>query len=535
MTVRLFTARSVSYQQTGYFSRLVTDYLNGNTFLKNFYTHPVSLEGIESAIENRERFHTNRVLLSEILEKQYESLSVPAPLKKNLSFLKDKNAFTITTAHQPAIFTGNLYFIYKIIHVIKIAETLSAKYPDKHFVPVYYMGSEDADIDELGYIYLNNEKIVWDTRQTGAVGRMSNSGLEKIIARIEGEFAGFPFGQELVSLLKDCYSAGDTIQQATLKLLTRLFGEFGLVVLIPDSAGLKACMKSVFTDDLIDHTPFKITRKNVESLSTEYDVQANPREINLFYLKDDIRERIEKIEDHYQVLKTNIRFTRDEILRELEDFPDRFSPNVILRGLFQETILPNIAFIGGGGETAYWLELKPLFEQYKVPYPVLILRNSFLIINKKWKAKIEKAGLTEEVFFLPEEKIVDAQVRRESQHLLSLDNQIESQRQFYASLKEIVGAIDKTLVQHVNSLEIQSLNKLEELEKKMVRAEKKNHTDVQLKIHEIHSALFPLENLQERIENFIPWYASYGAEFLNLIYQYSNSMEQSFTILSEKS
>jgi bacillithiol synthase len=530
-----FTASSIPYQQTGYFSRLVSDYLNGNDFLKNFYELPVSFEGIESAIKNRQAFNTNRQLLSEILEKQYVSLSVPALLKKNLSSLKDKNTFTVTTAHQPAIFTGNLYFIYKIIHVIKIAETLSAKYTDKYFVPVYYMGSEDADIDELGHIYLNNEKIEWDTRQTGSVGRMSVAGLEKIMDRIEGEFAGFPFGPELIALLRESYSAGDTIQQSTLKLINRLFGEYGLIVLIPDSSDLKACMKSVFTDDLLNHTPFQITRKNVENLSAQYNVQANPRAINLFYLKGDIRERIEKIEDHYQVHKTNIRFTRDEILQELEKFPERFSPNVILRGLFQETILPNIAFIGGGGETAYWLELRPLFKHYSVPYPVLVLRNSFLIINKKWKTKIEKAGLSEKSIFLPEEKIVEAQVRRDSQNQLSLEKQIESQRQFYTSLKEITGAIDKTLVQHVNSLEIQSLNKLEELEKKMIRAEKKNHTDVQLKIHEIHSALFPLNNLQERIDNFIPWYASYGEAFLNLIYRHSNNLEQTFTILSETS
>ncbi len=530
-----FTASSVPYQQTGYFSRLISDYLNGNSFLKNFYTHPVSFEGIESAIKNRETFNTDRTLLSEVLEKQYVSLSVPVALKKNLSSLKDKNTFTVTTAHQPAIFTGNLYFVYKIIHVIKIAETLSARYPGKNFVPVYYMGSEDADINELGHIYLNNEKIVWDARQTGSVGRMSTSGLEKIIERIEGEFGGFPFGPELVSLLRNCYSDGDTIQQATLKLITHLFGQYGLVVLIPDSSDLKSRMKSVFTDDLLNHTPFKLTRKNIENLSAQYDVQANPREINLFYLKDDIRERIEKTEDHYQVHKTNIRFTQAEILQELEKFPERFSPNVILRGLFQETILPDIAFIGGGGETAYWLELKPLFDHYKVPYPVLILRNSFLIINKKWKAKIDKAGLSEKTIFLPEEKLVETQVRLDSQNQLSLEKQIESQRQFYSSLKEISGAIDKTLVQHVNSLEMQSLNKLEELEKKMIRAEKKNHAGVQMKIHEIHSALFPLENLQERIDNFIPWYASYGGEFLNLIYQYSKDLEQTFTILSEKS
>ena len=151
-----FTAQRVPYQQTGYFSRIITDYLSGNESLKFFYEHPVSFPGIEAAIHQREDFPTDRSLLVKVLEEQYAGLPVQDAVKKNLESLSDKNTFTVTTAHQPAIFTGNLYFIYKILHIVKIAETLSARYPNRHFVPVFYMGSEDADMDELGHIYLDN-------------------------------------------------------------------------------------------------------------------------------------------------------------------------------------------------------------------------------------------------------------------------------------------------------------------------------------------------------------------------------------------
>jgi bacillithiol synthase len=528
-----FTAKTVPYQQTGFFSRLITDYLNNQESLRPFYEHPVSVSGLEAAIQEREKFSTDRQSLVKTLNEQYAGMTVSEPVVNNLLRLADKNVFTITTAHQPAIFTGNLYFIYKILHTIKIAETLNKRWTERHFVPVYYMGSEDADLAELGHIYLDNEKIEWETEQSGAVGRMHPQGLEKIIDRIEGEFAGYPYGPELVALLKNCYLGAENIQQATFKLLHQLFGTYGLIILIPDKRLLKSVMRSVFKDDLIGHTAFEITSQNIRQLSKDYPVQANPRNINLFYLRDDIRERLDLKDDHFVVHNTGIRFTRQELEQELADFPERFSPNVILRGLYQETILPNIAFVGGGGEMAYWLELRTLFNHYKVPFPVLILRNSFLLIRKNWRAKMEKAGLSSASVFKPEEQLMEDFVRLHSGRQLNLDKQIVELRGFYESIKNISGSVDKTLEQHVEKLEVQALQKLEELEKKMLRAEKKNHEEVRRKIHEIREALFPGDNLQERIDNFIPWYAEYGQAFIELLYQHSGTLEQEFVVLEE--
>ncbi|HEX4373592.1 MAG TPA: bacillithiol biosynthesis cysteine-adding enzyme BshC, partial [Puia sp.] len=388
------TATNLSYQQTGYFSKLITDYLNGEGLLTPFYKHPVSVEGIKSAIHDREQFKTKRTVLVDELNKQYSSVTISDPVEKNIKRLSAENTFTITTAHQPAIFTGTLFFIYKIMHAIKLAEHLSQQLPQYNFVPVYYMGNEDADLDELNHIYLDNEKIVWDTKQKGAVGRMKTKGLEKIINRIEGEFSVQPFGKELVELLKDCYLKSENVQSATFSLINKLFGEYGLIVLIPDTASLKKLMQPVFEDDLLKQTASSIVEKTIAAFPEKYKVQANPREINLFYLKDDMRELIEFKNEKYAVRNTNIQFTKEEILAELKNYPERFSPNVILRGLYQSTILPDIIFIGGGGETAYWLELKDLFGNYSIPYPMLVIRNSFLIIEKKWKEKIDKTGFT---------------------------------------------------------------------------------------------------------------------------------------------
>lgn len=529
-----FTAYRLPYEQTGYFSRLITDYLQGSDFLEYFYAHPVSDAGIEAAIHARELFPTDRNTLVQVLQDQYQMLQGQGAVDENIPRLLDKNTFTITTAHQPAIFTGTLYFIYKILHVIKLADRLSAKYPDKRFVPVYFMGSEDADLDELGHIYLGGEKLSWNTAQTGAVGRMDTGGLDKIIDRIEGEFAAQPYGTELIQLLKTCYLESGTIQEATFRLVHQLFGKYGLIVLIADDRRFKSVMEPVFKDDITQHRAYGITKETVSRLSEQYTVQANPREINLFYMKDQIRERIDLKDGIYKVNNTAISFSKDAIEAELHLHPERFSPNVILRGLFQETILPDIAFVGGGGETAYWFELKALFDYYQVPFPVLILRNSFLIIRNYSKIKMEKAGLNRFTVFQKEEILLDQIVKNHSSNQLNLGKEIQQLDDYYLSLKNISGSVDETLIQHVESLHSKALKGVTELEKKILRAEKRNFADARNKIQEVREALFPLNGLQERVENFIPWYALYGREFIDLIYENSLTLEAAFVVLEEE-
>jgi bacillithiol biosynthesis cysteine-adding enzyme BshC len=524
---------NLSIEQTGYFSKIIIEYLNQSSSLQPFYQHAVSVDGIKAAIAARKQVNTNRELLVSELQKQYEAVTTTNAVQKNMQLLLQPDTFTITTAHQPAIFTGHLYFIYKILHVIKLADRFTKEFPGHHFVPVFWMGSEDADLDELGHVYLNSEKLVWDTKQTGAVGRMNTKGLDKLIHRIEGELSVQPFGKELIELLRTCYLQSPDIQTATFKIIHALFAEYGLIVIIPDTASLKKVMEPVFREDLLQQTPASIVSKTIEQLSQHYKVQAHPRAVNLFYFKDNVRELIEVKEGKYEVRNTNISFTEEEILAELHSHPDRFSPNVILRGLYQETLLPNIAFIGGGGETAYWLELKDLFNYYKVPFPVLILRNSFLIVEKKWQEKIHKLGLQSKDFFQPEQQLLTLLVSRHKNGELKLKQELEATERLYELLKNKAAAVDKSLLQHVEALQARTIKPLQELEKKLLRAEKKKYETEQRQIHAIQSALFPNNGLQERVDNFMPWYALWGKSFIQKVYEHSSTLEQEFTILEE--
>lgn len=525
-------AKRIPYQQTNSFTKLVLDYLNNEASLKPFYAHNVSLTGIQNAIVEKSKNFVHRNLLVDVLKADYSQIKISELLRNNIESLQNKNTFTVTTAHQPNIFTGPLYFIYKIIHAIKLTNYLNLSFPKQHFVPVYFMGSEDADLDELGHTFINHDKIIWNTSQKGAVGRMNvDKDFVDLINQINGQLSIEVFGEEIMKIIKDSYQEGSNIQTATFKLVNALFGEYGLVILLPDNKLLKQSFSEIIKDDLLHQTASEIVLKTSQELSKNYKVQASPREINLFYLDEGIRNRIVFEENIFKIVDTNLIFTKDEILSQLENHPEKFSPNVILRGLFQEMILPNIAFIGGGGELAYWLQLKELFKHYNTAFPVLVLRNSFIIVEKKWNQQISKLNLSVEDFFKTKFDILNQYVNQHSENNLSVSNEIEVIEEQYELLKKSVENIDVTLQNHIEALLHQSLKRLTVLQKKIIRAEKRKFTDKQRQIEKIKNELFPNGSLQERKENMLPFYAKYGKAFIEIILKESLTLEQEFVMV----
>jgi bacillithiol biosynthesis cysteine-adding enzyme BshC len=535
------TATAITYGETGFYSGMILDYLQGSEELKPFYTHPVSAEGIKAAIVKRQSYPTDRKLLVDTLQKHYARQSCTNQQQLNIGLLSNKNCFTVTTAHQPNIFTGHLYFIYKILHAIKLCEKLKAQMPENDFVPVYYMGSEDADLEELGHIYINGVKNEWKTNQTGAVGRMKvDKALVQMLDAVAGEITVHPFGKEIIDQMKACYAEGTTIEQATFKLVNELFGEFGLIVFLPDDADYKRAFIPVIEKELKEQFSHPVVEATAVKFPKQYKVQAGGRELNMFYLKDDVRERIVKENSKFKIQNlpagqtgSKLEFDEVGIVDELKQHPECFSPNVILRPVFQEMILPNIAFIGGGGEIAYWLELKNVFAAVQVPYPVLVLRNSFLLVEKSYLLKVNSLGFNITDLFKTENDLLNVLVKRDSEVQLNLEKEKQEIRAFYAGLRKTAGAVDTTLQTHTEALEKQALRKIEALEKKMLRAEKKKFEAQQRQLHKLKSQLFPHNNLQERIENFMPFYAKWGKDFIKTIYNSSLGLEQEFVVLEE--
>ena len=394
------------------------------------------------------------------------------------------------------------------------------------------MGSEDADLDELGEINIHEKKYRWQTNQTGTVGRMKvDKAFLKLMDEMQHQLGVEPYAEEIISIFKNHYKEGITIQQATLQVVNELFGSFGLVILIPDNADLKRVFNPVIEKELTTRFSNQQVEKTLTQLKDHYKIQAGGRELNLFYLINDKRERIELSGTGYKVPALKLEWSREEILEELEAHPERFSGNVILRGVFQETILPNIAFIGGGGELAYWLELKKVFEAVSVPYPVLILRNSFLLITEQQLHRIHKLGFDATDLFKTEQSLLDELVKHRSEHQLNLSKEIDQISNLYLDIKTLAGKIDPTLEPHVNSLKAKAVHRLVNLEKKMLRAERRKFESQQRQIHQLKMQLFPNNSLQERVENLAGFYAVYGKEFIHHILENSLGLEQRFAIV----
>lgn len=536
-----YTATSIPYSATGVFSTLVNDYISGKGTARDYVPYTPNLEGIKKAIQERKFSAIQRQTLVSVLENQYQILGTIKEEKnkaafekvqENIVLLKNDNCFAVTTAHQPNLFTGPLYFFYKIIHVIKLAAELKAQFPDNDFVPIYYMGSEDADLDEVGSYCIDGAKHQWKTKQTGAIGRMLvDDHLLQLLQNLEGYWTVKPDGKEALAIIKAAYKKGNTINEATLQMVHLFFGQYGLVVVQPDDAKLKSLFVEVMQKELTTQFSHAAIQPALKSLSENYHVQSEGRPINLFYLKDASRNRIEKIGELFTVVETDIQFTQAEIIQELQTYPERFSPNVILRGAYQETILPSVVFVGGGGELAYWMELKEVFNQAEVNYPVIILRNSFLFINEKQCKQWASLEFNTDGLFNSIQALELAFVKQQSVENLALTEHIASLTDLYKLIQKDVIKIDSSLGDHALNLSVQAQKKLALLEKKMIRAEKrKQHTSL-ARIHSIKSELFPDNNLQERVENFSKWVGESGWSWVEAILKNSNSVEASFTII----
>ena len=531
--IMIKAAEQVAYPLTGYFSNLVSDYLEANQKLTPFYTHTPDIDGVKAAIAARDSFNTPRIALVNALNKQYETVKASDLVTANIQSLANSKNYTVTTAHQPNLFTGPLYFIYKIAHTIALSRSLEKQVPGAKFVPVYYMGSEDADLDELGFVNIGGQKLVWQTKQTGAVGRMLvDVELLSLIKLIEGQIGVSVHGITWVNLLKQSFTIGKTIAQATFEIVDHLFGAYGLVIVQPDSPELKSLFTSVIEKELTTGFSNNAVQQTIKNLSVHYKVQAAGRAINLFYLQGNKRERIVQTDAGYEVTALGLSFTKDQILTDVKNNPVNYSPNVILRGVFQETILPNVAFIGGGGELAYWLELKEVFADAAVPFPVLLLRNSFLLVPAKQALQLQKMHInTVNLFKGRPQVIIDSFVKANSVHHLQINTQIAAIEAQYALIKEQAAAIDVSLVDHIEALTHKQAQKLLQVQKKMLRAEKRKYEAEQQQITKIMEQLFPGGSLQERTENIADWYKIYGTHFVSAIVENSDDFSKGFTLL----
>jgi bacillithiol biosynthesis cysteine-adding enzyme BshC len=488
--------QKLPFAETHSFSTFFLDYIQQKETLKKFYSLFPESKHFEVQIQQKRQSYpaSHRSALVNVLQNQYKNSSQKDEVSKNIALLGEPNTFTITTGHQLNIFTGPLYFIYKIVTVINTCKELKKQFPHHNFVPVYWMASEDHDYDEIKYFKLYGKKYTWETDQQGAVGRFNPRSIEKLFADIPGE----------ISLFKNAYLKYQTLSDSVRYYVNELFGAEGLLVIDADDHELKKLFQPVIKEDVFNHIPKKLVDEQNQQLEAlGYHPQVFARDINFFYLEKNLRSRMEERDGRFYVLDSPIQFSREEVMRLIETEPEKFSPNVILRPLYQEVILPNLAYAGGPAEVVYWLQLKGVFDHFNIPFPMLMPRNFALVIEKNVAVKFEKTGLDYKNLFEEKNYLFNQWIVKNSTHNLSLGKELTLFAEQFAIIRDRANCIDSTLNKFVEAQATRTANSLEKIEQKLLRAEKRVHREKLGQLESVKDTLFPNGSPQERVDNFL--------------------------------
>jgi bacillithiol biosynthesis cysteine-adding enzyme BshC len=533
-----FRKTYLTLDETGYFPKTLLEYIKGEPALAPFYEYHPDIKEFKKAIEGRKNAGMNRQLLADVLMERYKANApdTTEAVKKNIESIASPDCFTVTTGHQLCLFTGPLFFIYKIITTINAAKRLREEYPNYHFVPVYWMASEDHDFAEINHAYLFGRKLEWASAEKtgGPVGNIPVSSLKSLLDELFAIMGSSPAATELRNIITQAYCNHATLSEAVFYLVDRLFGEYGLVIVDAANTRLKREFLPVICDELENQNSCKLVEQtNTKLKEAGLEPQIYNREINLFYIDGDTRNRIEKQGSAYRILNTNKIFTEDQIAAEAKASPEKFSPNVVLRPLYQQIILPNIAYVGGPSEIAYWLQLKGIFTHYKAAYPVLLPRCSALVIDRQSAERMNKLEIKLSDLFRDTEETIKEHVVKNSPLNTGFEEEKYQLKKIYDAMAMKIKQVDQTLVSLPEAELQKQYNAIKGMETKLIRAQKQKLENSVNQIRKLKEKLIPSGELQERHDNFIPFYLAYGKSFFSMLADNLDPFDFRFAVLHE--
>lgn len=523
------TVEKIEYSNVSAISFKDLSYINQENFLNDFFTFSPDLDSFSAAIDGRKNHPVDRSLLVEVLKDQYDKIEASDLQVSNIEALHSEKTFTIITAHQPSLLGGPLYYVLKVASVVNLCRQLSQAYPDYQFVPTFISGGEDHDFEEIDHLHLYGKTIRWEREATGPVGRLSLDGLEEVIDQVSEILGSSPLALSTMQEIRCCLDGSQTYGDFVFKFVNKLFGRYGVLTINMDNAKLKARFAPVMQRELLDQISKPHVSSTQEKLNTHrFKAQAFPRDINLFYLCPEGRKRIEPIEDAFDIVDTDRRFSREEILEELSNHPERFSPNVVMRPIYQEFTLPNLAYVGGGGEIAYWLERKTQFADFDVFYPMLIRRNSVMLLNKGQLKTLAKLDFTVEDIFRDKDRLIDQFINAQSDVEIHLDDEKAKIEKAYREIAEKSAAVDPSLSKAVLADMTKQLKNIGNMESRIKRSLKSQQEVNVNKITKLKEKLFPNNGLQERYDNFLPHYMSMGESFFDILVDNLDPLDRKF-------
>lgn len=482
------------------FSRLMKDYLQSEKSLKEFVTEFPEINAFDKQFDLVDFSIEKRQVLVNAIQKQYSNDGMKSP--ELVEELLNENTYTVTTGHQLTLFGGPKYFIHKIVSIMKLAEDLTSKYADKTVLPVFWLATEDHDYEEINNLNLYGKKIKSTKDATGPVGRLKTSIFDNALADFKKVIGTSADALALVELFEAAFEKKDWAA-ATRYWAQTLFGD-KLIIVDGDDAALKGLYAEKVKDELLNLSSVKnITSANEELKRSGYHIQVEPRDINLFYIEDGVRERIVKTQTGYAVLNTSLTFTESEMLTLLENDPEKISPNAILRPLYEESILPNLAYIGGPGELAYWLQLKSNFDYHKTAFPLLVLRDSFTWLKKADKDLLDSYSLSFTDLGLKEELLIKKFIELNGQPVIDYSKEKQTIQELFTALKSKTNELIKNHEPMLEAEEVRIEKFIKRLETRVYRDTKTREEVGIERIIKLRSTYFPNGKLNERSQGFM--------------------------------
>lgn len=514
---------------------LFLDYLYEFENVAEFYKHDFREKekygGIfRGIIDSRKK---DKINVASVIKEQY--LSLPPASEKtlaNIDLLKNETTLTVVTGQQIGILGGPLYTLYKIITAVKLARQLKERFEEFNFVPVFWLEADDHDFNEIRSV-----KVINDQNELESIGYLDEipgeeakqsvgnlaitSEINSFFEKVSSSLRETEFTAGLLGRLKDFYSEGKTLKQAFRELIFWLFDEYGLVILDPQDVKVKSLLAPVFEKEVErfrEHTQeLVLTSAKLEEI---YHAQVKIKPVNLFYSTDDGRYPIEPVDENFRLKRKRKQFSRDELLNEIRTGPHRFSPNVLLRPICQDYLLPTAFYIAGPSEISYFAQITPMYDFFDIAMPVIYPRASVTIIEKGIRSNLDKYNLELKDIFIKTDSLKEQVISGISDTDLdtvfeSISQRIESA---FDDLRDSLASIDKTISDSSDRYREKAISSLGDLKNKAVQARNKRHEISLKQIDKIAGSLYPSENLQERELNFVFFANKYGDAFIQKLF-----------------
>ncbi len=519
-------------QNSGGFSQLFFDYVYEFNEVKNYFPYNFrenyAYDAILAAVEQR---RTDRVTLVKVLREQNTEYGASQRTYDNINLLEKPTTFAVVTGQQVGLFGGPLYTVFKTVTAIKLAERLKAKFPSLNFVPVFWLEGEDHDFAEMNNVslldgesrparieYLHGGEM--PECNLGAMGELPiGSAIEQTFAQLEGVLQKSEYTPQLLAAIKHCYAPGRTFNRAFAGWMNFLFADYGLVFLSPNNREFKKLVSPFFLKEIQEFpTTTQIVIAQSAELEERYHAQVKPKSLNLFMFHKGGRYLIQprEGENDFSLKGTRHFLPPEELLRIAADTPELLSPNVVLRPIMQDVLLPTVAYVAGPSEVAYHAQLKPVYEYFGITQPVVYPRASASFVEDRLLRAMEKYGLDFAEFL---EDITKATTKVSEQiSNIKLDemfgNANNAIRSALNEMKFGLKEIDPTLIAALENVQSKIDGNLNVLKEKSISAQKRRNETSVRQIEKAASGLLPNGSLQEREISILYYMNKYGMDLV---------------------